>query len=619
MANYNLVLDTKFKPFSYSEMLAPVLAATQAHQALEEEYGDLAQKASVFDGLANEQTDPYAYKMYKTFANDLEERAEQLMKYGLTPSSRKRMLDMRTRYSKEIIPIELAYKRREELAKEQRDASKANPTLFYQRQAAQMSLDDFIKNPSLDYGASYSGELLAQQAGEMAESLKQVLTGRSKMKGIGLPFQYEQLLQYGFTPEDIRLAINDPTNPKAAPILNTIVEQVLDASGMRKWASREQMARARAFANRGLYKAIGTTSIKNFTDTFGEKNALDAISHARSVAAAKAAAAGQNNAIRGNLPIDIHHLVSPNQLGDQGAKIAEQLRITLGLAKTYDGKQAKWAKTVDLKDLTVNSGPYFAQTFKNSSGGTTVKVFNNKGELLNRGSVVKQGGNTLSQKALGRWYDSMYSMLKSNFTPNKSGRWTTTDILSQMNDIKAGKGAVTMGAMRINFGAKNNKKALEALLPGMTSGDKTSIYEITSFDFNGNMTRGKRASTKDFLDDKGSAKSTPMFYAAPNANTDGLIMQFNGKSYLIPRDKLGSLGEQVYNINIPELQKANKLKQYLIQTYGEDAYYNSQEGQMVEQTIDNYGAAYLRAAGTALGYSYELPNYGIKASNQTEI
>lgn len=611
MANYNLVLDTKFKPFSYSEMLAPVLAATQAHQALEEEYGDLAQKASVFDGLANEQTDPYAYKMYKTFANDLEARAEQLMKYGLTPSSRKGMLDMRARYSKEIIPIELAYKRREELAKEQRDASKANPTLFYQRKAAQMSLDDFIKNPSLDYGASYSGELLAQQAGEMAESLKQVLTGRSKLKGIGLPFQYEQLLQYGFTPEDIRLAINDPTNPKAAPILNTIVEQVLDASGMRKWASQEQMARARAFANRGLYKAIGTTSIKNFTDTFGEKNALDAISHARSVAAA----AAQNRTIRGNLPIDVHYLVSPNQLGDQGAKMVEQLRARLGLAKTYDGKQAKWAKTVDLRGLVVGKSDIFTHTFKNSSGGTTVKVFNNKGQLLNRSSVVRQGKSKADQQALGVWYDNTYSMLKANFNPNKNGNWTITDILSQMNDIKAGKGAITMGAMRINFGAENNKKALEALLPGMTSGDKTSIYEITSFDFNGNMTRGKRASTKDFLDNNGSAKSTPMFYATPNANTDGLIMQFNGKSYLIPRNKLGSLGEQVYNINIPELQKANQLKQHLIQTYGEDAYYNSQEGQMVEQTIDNYGAAYLRAAGTTLGYSYELPNYGIKASN----
>ena len=362
MANYNLVLDTKFKPFSYSEMLAPVLAATQAHQALEEEYGDLAQKASVFDGLANEQTDPYAYKMYKTFANDLEARAEQLMKYGLTPSSRKGMLDMRTRYSKEIIPIELAYKRREELAKEQRDASKVNPTLFYQRQAAQMSLDDFIKNPSLDYGASYSGELLAQQAGEMAESLKQVLTGRSKLKGIGLPFQYEQLLQYGFTPEDIRLAINDPTNPKAAPILNTIVEQVLDASGIRKWASREQMARARAFANRGLYKAIGTTSIKNFTDTFGEKNALDAISHARSVAAARAA---QREKERRDNRLNPLPLRSQEEIDNANAKINQYLRAGYykegpngHLIMTEKGKQAYYKKEDVYDTKMTGSGRY---------------------------------------------------------------------------------------------------------------------------------------------------------------------------------------------------------------------------------------------------------------------
>lgn len=118
MANYSLILDTKFKPFSYAEMLAPVAAATQAHQAIEEEYGNLAAKANVWEEMANEQTDPYAYKMYKTYSDDLEARAEQLMRYGLNASSRRGMLDMRARYSKEIVPIEVAYKRREELATE---------------------------------------------------------------------------------------------------------------------------------------------------------------------------------------------------------------------------------------------------------------------------------------------------------------------------------------------------------------------------------------------------------------------------------------------------------------------------------------------------------------------
>lgn len=81
--------------------------------------------------MANEQTDPEAYRMYKTYSDDLEARAEDLMRNGLNSTSRRGMLNMRARYSKEIVPIETAYKRREELAAEQRKALAANPTLRY--------------------------------------------------------------------------------------------------------------------------------------------------------------------------------------------------------------------------------------------------------------------------------------------------------------------------------------------------------------------------------------------------------------------------------------------------------------------------------------------------------
>ena len=66
MPNYNLVLDTKFKPFSYQEMLAPVLAATQAHQAIEDAYGELADKANIWENMVDKQRDKYAYSLYKT-------------------------------------------------------------------------------------------------------------------------------------------------------------------------------------------------------------------------------------------------------------------------------------------------------------------------------------------------------------------------------------------------------------------------------------------------------------------------------------------------------------------------------------------------------------------------
>lgn len=292
MPNYSLVLDTKFKPFSYQEMLAPVMAATQAHQALEAEYGDLTIKASVWERMANEQTDPYAYKMYKTYSEDLESMAEQLARSGLNSASRRNMLNMKSRYSSEILPIETAYKRREELAAEQRKALAQNPTLRYQRMARTMSLDDFIKNPSLDYGESYSGALLTQQVSQAATAFQKALTDKGKLKGLGLPYQYERMLQYGATPAQVMAAMSQDAqqgDSEAVKFLRGITEQVLKSSGVADWADNATMEEFRAFANQGLYSAIGQTKIDNFTDQFSMQDALNARQHARQVAAQKAA------------------------------------------------------------------------------------------------------------------------------------------------------------------------------------------------------------------------------------------------------------------------------------------------------------------------------------------
>lgn len=312
MANYTLIANSQFKPFTYQDFLAPALMATQAHQELENQYSELATKANVWENLANEQTDPNAYKMYKTYADDLNMQAEQLAREGLNVTSRKNMLNMRNRYSKEIVPIEQAYKRRAELADEQRKTSLSNPTMFYQRNVSTISLDDFIKNPSLDYGKSYSGALLAQQVGQMATNLKTALTGKSRLKGIGLPYQYEQLLQYGYTPQQIQEAI---TNPQSGnPVLNTIVEQALNASGMKEWASPQQLREAIAYANQGLYNAIGKSEIKNFKDDFSMQNALAMAAEAR-----QARQARQKEDVEGITPFN------PQALGIQNLKNTDPL------------------------------------------------------------------------------------------------------------------------------------------------------------------------------------------------------------------------------------------------------------------------------------------------------
>lgn len=255
-ANY-IVINSKFKPFSYAEMLQPVQMATLAHQEVENEYADLATKANVWDEMANEQTDPYAYKMYKTYSNDLEEQAGQLAREGLTPASRQNMLRMKQRYSSDIVPIEQAYKRRQELIDEQRKLLTQDNTLMFDRNASMLSLDDLIKNPQLTY-QSYSGATLAKQVGTAAQNLaKDMRENPRKWRSILGNQYFETIMQHGYRPEEIIQVLQN--DPNASSILKGIVEDAIGSSNIASWRDQATLNRAYEYARQGLWNAVGET------------------------------------------------------------------------------------------------------------------------------------------------------------------------------------------------------------------------------------------------------------------------------------------------------------------------------------------------------------------------
>ena len=255
-ANY-IVINSKFKPFSYAEMLQPVQMATLAHQEVENEYADLATKANVWDEMANEQTDPYAYKMYKTYSNDLEEQAGQLAREGLTPASRQNMLRMKQRYSSDIVPIEQAYKRRQELIDEQRKLLAQDNTLMFDRNASMLSLDDLIKNPQLTY-QSYSGATLAKQVGTAAQNLaKEMRENPRKWRNILGNQYFETIMQHGYRPEEIVQVLQN--DPNASSVLKGIVEDAVGSSNIASWGDESTLNRAYEYARQGLWNAVGET------------------------------------------------------------------------------------------------------------------------------------------------------------------------------------------------------------------------------------------------------------------------------------------------------------------------------------------------------------------------
>lgn len=243
MANYSLVVNSKFQPFSFDRYLQPYQIYGQNYKEIEEQYTDLSTKAGIWDGLANEQTDPYTYKMYKTYANDLENQASQLASEGLNAVSRKNMLNMRARYSKEIIPIERAYNQRSKLAEEQRKLRAANPSIMFDRDFSSISLDGLLDNPELSY-TSVSGDDLYKKGKEAAVSAS------SRMMNVSpaLQGQYWKIRQgYGADAAN-KFLLNQSNIPELKDAINRIVSQ----SGVTK----ENLSRAIDYTISGIMSGI---------------------------------------------------------------------------------------------------------------------------------------------------------------------------------------------------------------------------------------------------------------------------------------------------------------------------------------------------------------------------
>lgn len=409
MANYSLVINSQFKPFSYQEMLAPTLMATQAHQELENQYGELATKASVWEEMANEQTDPYAYKMYKTYANDLEEQAGQLAREGLNAASRRDMLNMRARYSKEITPIEQAYIARQKQAEQQQQALLQDPTLMLSRRAATTSLDDYIRNPQLSY-ESYSGKLITAQAASAASALaKEMQEKPRKWRSILGNSYYEAMMQKGFSSQAVLQAIQD--NPNAAPQLTRIVEDAINSSGVRNWGDQATIARAIDYAKQGLWSAVGETQYQTLDNWRAKMAAQEAMQIRAEKRAAARQATEQRQAQLNSLAINPLNIYSSRELSKDEKRYKENMKR---YSKYFYKENGQWKmKYAGWKEYNRNAIPRV--TSAGSGSGTA--------RLMNVETQMQNGSKKFTPTAFRQFMDNLgaYKVTKGNWQPGNLG------------------------------------------------------------------------------------------------------------------------------------------------------------------------------------------------------
>lgn len=249
-----LTNSAKFNPYTFDEMLKPLAMASDAYNAVQSGIEELGAKADLMKMYANEVPDSKTANMYNSYAKDLEKQASMLAKHGLTPSSRQGLLNMKRRYSSEVIPIETAVARREALTKEQREALLRDPSLMFDVDYSKTQLDYLLDNPNATYNP-ISGNELTKRAAQMASNLAKVVQGSPKYQSILNGQYFQQMTQMGYTPAQIMQTVLNDDNAPAE--LRQITETIFNDAGLSKY-SQDIQDRARGFINSGLYEGIGT-------------------------------------------------------------------------------------------------------------------------------------------------------------------------------------------------------------------------------------------------------------------------------------------------------------------------------------------------------------------------
>lgn len=287
MANFSVVIDSKFDPFSYEELIKPIDRQNTEHRLIEQGIAELDTQASVLENMADMEKDPVSYARYKQYALDLREKSAILAARGLDGTNRQDMYNMKSRYAKEIVPIQTAYATRKAQEDEQRKLQAQDDTIRFSYNAGERSVDDFLLDPSLSYN-SYKGSTIEKQVAEAAKNIKTQLRDNksywSKPEVLGKQY-YEHIMKYGLTAEEVLntiTGIENGTNTGFAPLRDLIMSSV-DGIGLKNWKGltnedgtlnekgRELYNDALYYAGRGAYSSIGTTEFKELANQdYGE-------------------------------------------------------------------------------------------------------------------------------------------------------------------------------------------------------------------------------------------------------------------------------------------------------------------------------------------------------------
>lgn len=261
----NIALTPKYDPYTYEDYIKPLESYWKDYAAYEEALSNLDSATSTLDYIveAEPETSPLkaSYAAYKQKLVD----ASNALSNGLNSTDRKLLRDLKSSFLKDINPIEVNYKKLQELIAEQRKAKQANNSIRFSRDASTISVGELMQNPNLGF-ESYIGDQITADAASMLAPLSKVISGISNKTLI--PGYSSILENMGLTLADVQSYLQNPDNPNMQfkKVIDEALKIAVNTSGVQNWGDEEALADAYNFARQGIYAAIGgqkTQHVKN--------------------------------------------------------------------------------------------------------------------------------------------------------------------------------------------------------------------------------------------------------------------------------------------------------------------------------------------------------------------
>lgn len=424
MPNYSLVANSVFQPFTYQELLAPVLHQQQVFDNLAEQYDKLSSQADVLEAMGSNEKDKNSavYRQYKNYSDTLRAEADNLYRNGLSSESRMRLTDLRRMYNQQIVPIQNAYTKREKEAeiqmKAQLDAASKGIDLYFSRNAADTPLQSYLDNPNQTFRTINGQALMNEVAAQFKGLASQLQDGKIKKDSLS-PIEYKIISQKGMDYNEYMDFIKNPNAPEFKNI-RRIVDSTLAAHGAQDFNVTTQK-RLFGLASQGVAAGIGARDMQFHTDPYAqarlnyelqERHAANEYARKAALERAKAQAAQEGSQNYEDLVETSEYELPMGGANWSNSKEHTKAMKTLGYVDK-DGKLSSTGK------VTINN--------------KEVPIFNKNGKIMNRREFLAQAPTAKDREAYSKYFNKM---VEAGQTLGVYGQLYTQKELSQhYNDL----------------------------------------------------------------------------------------------------------------------------------------------------------------------------------------